>query len=351
MSYKLKCAVLGATGPVGQKLLHYLENHSKIEVAALGAFTSTGIAYKEAIKGREYFEQMDCTPPIDRIMDMVVHKVDELAPEKFDIAFSCLREGVDAKPIEKKWARYIPVFSAASGFRMEADTPILVPGINSDHSRLLNIQRKNRGWKGLVCPKCNCTTYNLIPVKAFQKYEIEEVEVFTEQALSGAGEKGLNQNSEYRKLVKKQGRLLYIEGEKEKVENELKKILGVLSEDSIIPADFPIHAWCTRVDRENVHVTHIKVKTKKHTSLYEIRKNMLELKSNLPSAPKSLIVEVEKFEPEQHVSKYGAKISVANLMQLGEKELRFSTACDNTGPGASLGLVWNLEELLRQEII
>jgi hypothetical protein len=40
--------------------------------------------------------------------------------------------------------------STASVFRYDEDVPILIPGINSEHAKLIDVQRKARGWKGFI---------------------------------------------------------------------------------------------------------------------------------------------------------------------------------------------------------
>jgi len=37
-----------------------------------------------------------------------------------------------------------------STFRYDEDVPILIPGINSEHAKLIDVQIKARGWKGFI---------------------------------------------------------------------------------------------------------------------------------------------------------------------------------------------------------
>ena len=66
-----------------------------------------------------------------------------------------------AKELEPRLARDIPVFSAASAFRYEADVPLLIPPVNAAHAPLVREQQKRRGWKGFIVPIPNCTTTGL----------------------------------------------------------------------------------------------------------------------------------------------------------------------------------------------
>ena len=86
---------------------------------------------------------------------MIVSRVDDVNPQEFDLVFTAL-ESDDAKLIEPTFARSVPVISTAPAFRYEKDVPILIPGINDNHVELLEVQRKNRGWRGFIAPLPNC---------------------------------------------------------------------------------------------------------------------------------------------------------------------------------------------------
>ena len=69
MSQKLKVAVIGATGMVGQRFIAILDNHPWFEVTELAASPrSAGKTYEEALNGRWRME----TPIPERVKDMVV---------------------------------------------------------------------------------------------------------------------------------------------------------------------------------------------------------------------------------------------------------------------------------------
>ena len=77
----------------------------------------------------------------------------------------------------------------SSAYRYETDVPILIPGINDDHADLLDVQKKNRNWKGWVAPLPNCTTTGLaITLKPlYEKYGAKKVMMTSMQAISGGG--------------------------------------------------------------------------------------------------------------------------------------------------------------------
>jgi len=39
---------------------------------------------------------------------------------------------------------------SVSTFRYDKDVPILIPGINSEHAKFIDVQIKARGWKGFI---------------------------------------------------------------------------------------------------------------------------------------------------------------------------------------------------------
>ena len=98
-------------------------------------------------------------------------------------------ESEAARDIETKFAAILPVISTSSAYRYETDVPILIPGINDDHADLLDVQKKNRNWKGWVAPLPNCTTTGLaITLKPlYEKYGAKKVMMTSMQAISGGG--------------------------------------------------------------------------------------------------------------------------------------------------------------------
>src|SRR5690606_23795136 len=168
----------------------------------------------------------------------------------------------------------------------------LIPGINDDHVDLLNIQRKNRGWKGFVAPLPNCTTTGMaITLKPIlDKFGIEKVFMTSMQALSGAG-----RSPGVVALDILDNVIPYIPKEEEKVQVETKKILGGLNKDSIAPAPRKVSCTCTRVPVLDGHTESVFVETKQTAEADEVKKEMLNFSKNvsiknLPTAPKDYIV-------------------------------------------------------------
>ena len=75
MREKLKCAVIGATGMVGQRFITLIENHPYFEVTALAASArSAGKTYKEAVGERWKMT----TPMPEAFADMMVMDAAEI---------------------------------------------------------------------------------------------------------------------------------------------------------------------------------------------------------------------------------------------------------------------------------
>ena len=149
----LSVAVLGATGAVGQRICDMLRNHPYFEVTTLTGGASAGKRYGEAVNWL-----LPTTVP-EKLRDVVVEPSVPRSVEA-DLVFSALPSGV-ARGVEPMFAEAgLPVVSNASAFRMEKDVPLVVPEVNPDHTRLLEAQRRGRGWRGFIATDPNCSTIN-----------------------------------------------------------------------------------------------------------------------------------------------------------------------------------------------
>lgn len=290
----LKVAVIGATGAVGQEFVVALNKHRWFELIQVAASErSAGKRYVDAIRdpnsGILRWHNREEVP--EYVKNMVISKVEDIKPENFDLIFTAL-ESDDAKVVEPKFAKTTPVISTAAAFRYESDVPILIPGINDSHAELLNVQRKNRGWKGFIAPLPNCTTTGMaITLKPiFDRFGIEKVFMTSMQALSGAG-----RSPGVAALDIMDNVIPFIPREEEKVQVETKKILGGMSKGLIAPAPLKVSCTCTRVPVSDGHTESVFVETEQTTEPEEVKKEMLKFSKNvsikgLPTAPKDYIV-------------------------------------------------------------
>ncbi len=325
----LKVAVIGATGAVGQEFITALNKHKWFELTQVAASErSAGKKYVDAIRdpnsGILRWHNREEVP--EYIKDMVVSKVDDIKPENFDLIFTAL-ESDDAKIVEPKFAKTTPVISTAAAFRYEADVPILIPGINDNHAELLNIQRKNRSWKGFIAPLPNCTTTGMaITLKPIlDRFGIDRVFMTSMQAISGAG-----RSPGVIALDIMDNVIPYIPKEEEKVQVETKKILGHMNNSSIAPAPLKVSCTCTRVPVLDGHTESVFVETKQMSEVQDVKKEMEKFSKNvtitgLPSAPKDyIIVHDDPTRPQPRIDR-----EINDGMTTVVGRIRKDTAFDN----------------------
>ena len=285
---KKKVAIIGVTGSVGQEFVLSLDNHPWFEVTQIAASErSAGKKYLDAIKDASGIIAWDVVGEIpEYIKNMTVKSVDQLDVSQLDLVFSAV-ESVAARDIETKMAKDLPVISTSSAYRYEEDVPILIPGINDEQSELLEIQKKNRNWKGFVAPLPNCTTTGLaITLKPlFDQYGVKKVMMTSMQAISGGGKSGVSAMGITDNIIP------YIPKEEGKVKLETKKILGKLVNGKIVDADIKISCTCTRVPVIDGHTESVFVETIKEIDpqmakeMYN-QSNKTSSVIGLPSAPK-----------------------------------------------------------------
>src|SRR5829696_2287510 len=128
------------------------------------------------------------------------------------------------------------VISNARNFRMDPLVPLLIPEINPDHLKLIDEQRRSKGWSGAIVTNPNCSTIVLAMALApLRSFNIRSVIVSTMQAVSGAGYPGVPSLDILGNVVP------FIGGEEEKMESETLKILGSDGGRSPYPAVVSAH--------------------------------------------------------------------------------------------------------------
>ena len=284
---KKRVAIIGVTGAVGQEFVLSLHNHPWFEVTQIAASErSAGKNYLDAIKDPSGIIAWDVGEEIpDYIKSMTVKKIDDLDVSNLDLVFSAV-ESVAARDIETKMAADLPVISTSSAYRYEDDVPILIPGINDEQIELLEVQKKNRNWKGWVAPLPNCTTTGLaITLKPLlEKYGAKKVMMTSMQAISGGGKSGVSAMGITDNIIP------YIPKEEGKVRLETRKILGKLQDGKIIDADIRISCTCTRVPVIDGHTESVFVETTKEIDPVKAKETYDQCNKEisvqgLPSAP------------------------------------------------------------------
>ena len=357
----IRAAIVGATGIVGQQFIVALKDHPWIEVKALAASErSAGRSYKDAITapGTGALRWFCSEPPVEPVMDMPVVNAADLKTGEVDLVFSAI-ESDAAKALEPHFAADVPVISTASAFRYEEDVPILIPGVNSDHARLLDVQRKKRNWKGFVTPIPNCTTCGLaITLKPIHDlFGVRAVIMTSMQAMSGAGRSPGVLGLDILDNV-----IPYISGEEEKVQRETQKILGLMEGDAVRAAEFPVSCTCTRVNVREGHTESVFVSTRAACPVDEVAQAMREFAgsasdADLPSAPHHMIlVHDDPFRPQPRLDRDaedGMATVVGRLRKDGvlENGIKYLLVSHNTKMGAAKGAVLVAELLMRDGYI
>ncbi len=347
----IKTAVVGATGVVGQGLINRLMGHPW--------FKLTRVVASERSRGKKLEHVLAASDGVKELPEdlagLEIISTGDFRVEDVDLIFSAVEAGV-ARGLEPEYARVRPVVSTTSAFRHDPHTPLLMGGVNAEHVPLLRVQQKKHGWQGFIVPKPNCTVAGLvITLKPIQeRFGLKRVALTSLQALSGAG-----RSPGVASLDIIDNILPFIAGEEEKVEQEPKKILGVLTGEEIKPATFTINATCTRVPVLDGHLLSIMVETEKRTTPAEVGEVMKtygrehEL-TGLPHAPQEILTVTEDpFRPQPRLDRNkgnGMTVTVGRLASapVFPGGIKYVALSSNTGIGAAGGAVLMAEYLARE---
>ena len=300
-------AILGATGLVGQRLQQLLENHPLFSVKAIAGSAKNIGKHHSEIEWR-----LDTERPIYNLMITAIHEIGDV-----DIAFSALPSNI-AKQVELDLVgKGINVFSNSSAHRLTSGVPLVIPEINPEDFEIFN---------GHACAT-NCT---VVPVamglSGLKQFGIEEVEISTQQALSGAGWRLLFDEKALSGEVDS-----FIEGEEEKLCSELKHLLGI---------DIPVKATCNRVAQKDGHLVFVKAKFRDKITLKQIKKEMPIANLNLPSSPTKLIKIIDECPSrEKDLWAGGGMTTTIGEISISENVVSFSALSHNTVRGAAGGLI------------
>ncbi|MBP3480247.1 MAG: aspartate-semialdehyde dehydrogenase [Clostridia bacterium] len=355
---KCDVGIIGATGMVGQRFITLLENHPWFNIKVLAASTrSAGKKYSDALGGRWCMD----SALSEKIANMHVYDADgdkEKIAGMVSFVFCAVDMPKDEiKKLEEAYAKLeCPVISNNSANRGTPDVPMIVPEINPEHAKVIDVQRKRLGTKrGFIAVKSNCSLQSYVPAMhpLMQKYEIDSALACTYQAISGAG-KTFERWPEMVDNV-----IPFIGGEEEKSEQEPLKIWGKVTENGIENAAAPvITAQCLRVAASNGHMAAVFIKFKdKKPSKEEILNIWKEYsgvpqKLNLPSAPEQFLHYFEEENRPQtkldRDNEHGMAINIGRLREDKIFDYKFVCLSHNTLRGAAGGAVLLAELLYAQ---
>ncbi|MDR0978325.1 MAG: aspartate-semialdehyde dehydrogenase [Endomicrobium sp.] len=337
---KFKVAVAGATGAVGREMIKMLEsrNFPVESIKLLASERSTG--KKLTYKGEE----------------VTVELLSKNSGKGVDIAlFSA------GAAVSKEFAPYFAddgcfVIDNSSAWRMEKDIPLVVPEVNAYDLK--------KDKKLIANP--NCSTIQMVvalkPIHDFAR--IKRVIVSTYQAVSGAGQKGINELKEQTKAwvnnmpVPAADKFQYqiafnlipqidvftdngYTKEEMKMTNETKKIMG---DDTI-----EVSATCVRVPVFRSHSESVWIETEKPVS---------------PQQAKDLLLKAEGIQivDEPGSNKYPMPLFAENMqttyvgrirkdISTKNNSLTFWVVSDNLLKGAALNAVQIAETLVKQNLV
>jgi aspartate-semialdehyde dehydrogenase len=360
MATKLKAAVIGATGIAGQQFLACLAEHPWIEVTALaGSTRSAGKQYADGIKTPKgatgWWADGDC-PAVFK--GMLIQDSAKFDPGSVDVIFTAVESDV-AKELEPKYAQVTPVVSAASLFRMEPDSPLLIPGVNSEHAPLVKEMAKKRGWKGFVTAIPNCTTTGLAVTLAplVKSFGVKSLFMTSMQAVSGAGRSG-----GVLVLDALDNIVPYIVGEEEKVQREVGKIFGKFTGNTVEAAPIAVSCTCTRANVTEGHTESAFVELAKNASVDEVAAAMRAFApkelADLPTAPKGGMIHVhdDPFRPQVRLDRDRGAGMVTTVGRIRKDTVfgngvKYMLVSHNTKMGAAKGAVLVAELLKSQGLL
>lgn len=168
---KFVVGIVGATGAVGEELLHILEKRNfPIErIVPLASARSIG---EEVSFRNQKLRVLETTDSVFK-------------NEGIDIAFFSAGSGVSERFVPSAVSAGSLVIDNTSFFRMQDSIPLVVPEVNPQ-----DIKKDST-----IIANPNCSTIQMVHVLSplHKEFTIERVDVSTYQAVSGAGKKGMEE--------------------------------------------------------------------------------------------------------------------------------------------------------------
>ncbi len=303
MSSGYKVAIIGATGLVGRTVLKVLEERN-FPVSELKLFSSDRSAGEEL----EFKDEK-----------LKLRKLDEYSFQGIDIALFSAGSGVSLKYAPFSAKSNCLAIDNSSAWRMDVDTPLVVPEVNPDSAK------KHK----YIIANPNCSTIQMVlPLKVIEdNFGLQRVIVSTYQSISGAGQKGIYLLENDLKTGKRE--IAYnimfhpFEDngwtvEENKMRNETRKIMSM--------PELKISVTCVRLPILGGHGESINFETK--TQL-----NIKNLKSKLNSFPGIVYCENDNY-PHPAMSE--------NLDEVFVSRLRVDDSVSNAG------MMWVVADNLRK---
>lgn len=336
MDDRIPVGVLGATGAVGQKLVELLIGHRWFRLAeACGSPSSSG---QELARGSDAGEEGASQ------QQESLRLKDPASPWESPILLSALpTSAAREQEVRLAEAGHV-VVSNASTHRMRPDVPLIVPEVNPQHLELVTGQ----AWDGALVTNPNCAVAGLTLALAplHDAFGVERIVVTSFQAISGAGTPGPPASSLLDNV------LPLIPGEEEKFTGEPQKILGLLDDGVLAPAEFPVSASCTRVSVSHGHLLSISAALSGSPSPEMVTAAMEEYRGSevsrgLPSVPKKpLEVMLGADRPQPRLDRdrgKGMTVTVGRIRTCEVLDVKFFALAHNLVRGAAGAALLNAE--------
>lgn len=332
---RVKTAVLGATGIVGQVFVWMLSRHEWFETSAL-------IASDSKI-GRLYGDEVHWQLPVpmpESARELALETLDPAALEHYGvrIVFSALPADV-ALDVEPKLTEHgFFVFSNASAMRHEAFVPILIPEVNPASLQL--IEKQGFPENGFIVTNANCSATGIaVALAPLVRFGIREAFISTYQAVSGAGYPGLPA------LDISGNAIPHIRGEEEKITTELGKILGL---------ETGIYPHCVRIPTRFGHLITVWLTLDQPVTRDEVIEAWHGLGSNIPSLPsrpdRTILYNGGADFPQPRMcfdgSPPGMSVFTGRLKTI-ENRIGFTLLVNNLVKGAAGGSIENAEYFIQ----
>lgn len=315
---KIKLAIVGVTGLVGQTLIEVLKEESLLEYIDLVLFASKRSSGKRMIvQGQEY-----------KIFELT----DDFEKMKIDYAIFSAGAQVSKCWVEKFTGAGVVVIDNTSAFRLNKNIPLIVPEINDI--------KDYQDCKLIANPNCSTIQLVLVLDRLRRLSKIDRVDVSTYQSVSGAGRRALfdlaNGTTNVFDNGIKNNIIPYI-GEIDKSgfcteEQKIMKETGKILNDK----KMQIVATAVRVPISNCHCESVVVKFNYKVKIRDIYK---ALKCDYLEAVK------EKMYFPKDV-KGQNKTFVCRIRQVSKCEIAMFIVADNLRRGAAYNAVGILKQLM-----
>lgn len=327
----MKVAIVGATGLVGSTFLKVLEERD-LGITDLYLFASARSAGKKInFRGQEYTVEELTESSFDRDIDIALFSAGGDISRKF-------------APIAA--SKGVLVIDNSSAWRMEEGVPLVVPEVNPERAL------ENKG----IIANPNCSTIQcMAPLKALaEKYGLKRIIYSTYQAVSGTGQKGVEDLQNGLKGLEPKAYphqivnncLPHIDSflengytkEEMKMVNETRKILEL--------PNLPVTATCVRVPVINSHSVSITAELNRDFDIDELKQALADYEG---------VVLVD--DPQKNIYPLAAEATGQDKVFVGRVRRDFSTdnsvnlwvVADNIRKGAATNAV-QIAELFKKTI-